>query len=266
MAGRAARTRGGPRASRRAPSSGAPRRGVRRSAAPARSGRHGAISASRSSTVPLPALIQVLSFSSRSLTALSSASARSRPPLAARTMRLSPSGRRSRWNHFLAAPARSVAAHVTGNPTSAGPTAPEISQASSGTTTEASGRSRARARDLRHRIAPWGAAEVEVIPPTFGKKILIYSERSVVLRPADGRDERPAGPAGVVLRAVHRVPAAACMPAAAIRWRSAFSPATKISEKVGNGWMTSRSTASGTCALTASTACCIHSPASGPSA
>src|SRR5581483_6825604 len=46
----------------------------------------------------------------------------------------------------------------------------------------------------------------------------------------------------------------------------ALSPATKISEKVGNGWITSRSTSSGTRALTASVTCCIHSPASGPSA
>ena len=42
--------------------------------------------------------------------------------------------------------------------------------------------------------------------------------------------------------------------------------ATKISEKVGNGWIVSLSTSSGTCARIASVACCSHSPASGPSA
>src|SRR5690242_21021948 len=47
---------------------------------------------------------------------------------------------------------------------------------------------------------------------------------------------------------------------------SAFSAAAWISEKLGNGWMVSRSTASGTRARTASVACWSHSPASGPSA
>jgi hypothetical protein len=47
---------------------------------------------------------------------------------------------------------------------------------------------------------------------------------------------------------------------------SARSASTKISENVGNGWIVSRSTSSGTPARTASVACCSHSPASGPSA
>jgi len=53
---------------------------------------------------------------------------------------------------------------------------------------------------------------------------------------------------------------------AVISLRSDLSALTKISEKVGNGWMTSRSTSSGTRARMASVACCSHSPASGPSA
>ena len=54
--------------------------------------------------------------------------------------------------------------------------------------------------------------------------------------------------------------------AAAISCRSAFSAAAWISEKLGNGWIVSRSTSSGTRARIASVACCSHSPASGPSA
>jgi hypothetical protein len=45
-----------------------------------------------------------------------------------------PSECRNRRNHRLAISARSVAAQVTGNPTTAGPTAPWISQVSNGTT------------------------------------------------------------------------------------------------------------------------------------
>ena len=39
---------------------------------------------------------------------------------------------------------------------------------------------------------------------------------------------------------------------------------TRPSEKLGNGWIVSRSTSIGTSALIASVACCSHSPASGP--
>ena len=47
--------------------------------------------------------------------------------------------------------------------------------------------------------------------------------------------------------------------------RSDLSAAAWISEKLGNGWMVSVSTSSGTRARIASVACCSHSPASGPS-
>ena len=56
----------------------------------------------------------------------------------------------------------------------------------------------------------------------------------------------------------------AMLPAVAISRRSAFSAAALISEKLGNGWIVSRSTSSGTRARIASVACCSHSPASGP--
>ena len=61
-------------------------------------------------------------------------------------------------------------------------------------------------------------------------------------------------------------PAPTVLDVAAISPFSAFSAATKISEKVGNGWIVSVSTSSGTWARIASVACCSHSPASGPSA
>ncbi|MGH3190130.1 MAG: hypothetical protein ACRDPY_22855 [Streptosporangiaceae bacterium] len=48
---------------------------------------------------------------------------------------LRPSERRTRRNHFPAAPAKSAAAQVTGRPTRAGPTAPWISQVSNGSMT-----------------------------------------------------------------------------------------------------------------------------------
>lgn len=62
----------------------------------------------------------------------------SRSNCPSRPIRLRPSVRRRRLNHRLAAPARSVAAQVTGSPTSAGPTAPWISQESKGSTKEVS--------------------------------------------------------------------------------------------------------------------------------
>ena len=61
-------------------------------------------------------------------------------------------------------------------------------------------------------------------------------------------------------------PASTVEGAAAICFRSACSASTKISENVGNGWIVSRSTSSGTRARIASVACWSHSPASGPSA
>jgi hypothetical protein len=54
-------------------------------------------------------------------------------------MRLRLSERRSRRNQPFAAPAISVAAQVTGSPARAGPTAPWISQVSSGSTKALSG-------------------------------------------------------------------------------------------------------------------------------
>ena len=52
----------------------------------------------------------------------------------------------------------------------------------------------------------------------------------------------------------------------AISARRALSVNAWISEKVGNGWIVSRRTSSGIWARMANVACCIHSPASGPSA
>ena len=53
--------------------------------------------------------------------------------------------------------------------------------------------------------------------------------------------------------------AVAC--ADAISLRSALIAAAWMSEKLGNGWIVSRSTSSGTRARIASVACCIHSRA-----
>ena len=50
-------------------------------------------------------------------------------------------------------------------------------------------------------------------------------------------------------------PAPARLPAAAISSRSAFSAAAWMSEKLGNGWIVSRSTSSGILARMASVAC-----------
>ena len=47
---------------------------------------------------------------------------------------------------------------------------------------------------------------------------------------------------------------------------SSIIVARKASENVGNGWITSFITSSGTRARIATVACCSHSPASGPSA
>jgi hypothetical protein len=82
---------------------------------------------------------------------------------------------------------------------------------------------------------------------------------------ADHQD-RLAGQLQFAVRGVHRDSTPASCGPPAICARSACSASTKISEKVGNGWIVSRSTSSGTPARTASVACCSHSPASGPSA
>ena len=63
----------------------------------------------------------------------------------------------------------------------------------------------------------------------------------------------------------HGVAAGSETAKAQARW-SAFTAAAWISEKLGNGWIVSRSTSIGTRARIASVACCSHSPASGPSA
>ena len=77
-----------------------------------------------------------------------------------------------------------------------------------------------------------------------------------------------AGPAGgLEADAARQAPAdVEVRSAAPISPRSALSANARISEKLGNGWIVSRSTSSGTPARMASVACCSHSPASGPSA
>ena len=74
------------------------------------------------------------------------------------------------------------------------------------------------------------------------------------------------GLAGELRLAAHGEPASAVERVEVICPRSACKASTKISENVGNGWIVSRSTSSGTRARIASVACCSHSPASGPSA
>jgi hypothetical protein len=66
--------------------------------------------------------------------------------------------------------------------------------------------------------------------------------------PADGKLARVAHCASAITRLVSSANA---------KWNA--------SENVGNGWIVSFSTTSGTRARIATVACCIHSPASGPS-
>ena len=106
-----------------------------------------------------------------------------------------------------------------------------------------------------HRVDPAGA-EQDLGEPARARLLEGAREPGVGLGARERAEDRGLRAAE---RGVHAADQLAALASSSIAKRN-------DSEKVGNGWIVSRMTSSGTRARIASVACCSHSPASGPSA
>ena len=109
------------------------------------------------------------------------------------------------------------------------------------------------------RVDPAGA-EQDLGDPARAGALDDPVEPRVGLRPRRRAEDRRLDPAEAVGFGGGGQGAPACA------FASSSSAKRNDSENVGNGWIVSRMTSSGTRARIASVACCSHSPASGPTA